>query len=156
MDDTSLSQLSYENTPSPHTHTPTHTPTPSTRTLPTHTHRTAIAVIELLAAVCLVKGGHIKIMESVDNFKKENNEQYRFETLFHYFMEPTASGEFHVACMTFINVFVHSAEDMNFRVHLQHEFTLLGLDDFIEVRFAAVYIRPFSGCVLNFMTGFEL
>ncbi|XP_064401214.1 formin-like protein 1 isoform X1 [Halichondria panicea] len=96
------------------------------------THRTAIAVIELLAAVCLVKGGHIKIMESVDNFKKENNEQYRFEKLVHYFMEPTASAEFQVACMTFINVFVHSAEDMNFRVHLQHEFTLLGLDDFIE------------------------
>ncbi|XP_064401233.1 formin-like protein 2 isoform X2 [Halichondria panicea] len=71
-------------------------------------------------------------MESVDNFKKENNKQYRFEKLVHYFMEPTASAEFQVACMTFINVFVHSAEDMNFRVHLQHEFTLLGLDDFIE------------------------
>ena len=35
--------------------------------------------------------------------------------------------------MNFINVIVHSAEDMNFRVHLQHEFTLLGLDDFITV-----------------------
>ncbi len=134
------SQLSYDITPSHTYHHPPHT----------HTHRTAIAVIELLAAVCLVKGGHIKIMESVDNFKKENNEQYRFEKLVHYFMEPTASAEFQVACMTFINVFVHSAEDMNFRVHLQHEFTLLGLDDFIEVRFAAVYIRPFSGCVLNY------
>ena len=28
---------------------------------------------------------------------------------------------------------VHSVEDMNFRVHLQHEFTLLGLDDYLEV-----------------------
>ena len=35
--------------------------------------------------------------------------------------------------MNFINVIVHSAEDMNFRVHLQHEFSLLGLDDFLEV-----------------------
>ena len=35
--------------------------------------------------------------------------------------------------MNFINVVVHSAEDMNFRVHLQHEFSLLGLDDFLEV-----------------------
>ena len=98
-----------------------------------HIYRTAIAVIELLAAVCLVKGGHIKIMESVDNFKKENNEQYRFEKLVHFFMEPNASAEFQVACMNFINVFVHSAEDMNFRVHLQHEFSLLGLDHFITV-----------------------
>ena len=35
--------------------------------------------------------------------------------------------------MNFINVVVHSAEDMNFRVHLQYEFSLLGLDDFLEV-----------------------
>ena len=48
-------------------------------------------------------------------------------------MEDNATPEFQVACMNFINVIVHSAEDMNFRVHLQHEFTLLGLDDFIVV-----------------------
>ena len=35
--------------------------------------------------------------------------------------------------MQFINIVVHSVEDMNFRVHLQHEFTLLGLDMFLEV-----------------------
>lgn len=39
-----------------------------------------------------------------------------------------------VACMQFVNIVVHSVEDMNFRVHLQHEFTLLGLDDYLEVR----------------------
>lgn len=38
-----------------------------------------------------------------------------------------------VACMQFINIVVHSVEDMNFRVHLQYEFTKLGLDDFLEV-----------------------
>lgn len=36
--------------------------------------------------------------------------------------------------MQFINIVVHSVEDMNFRVHLQYEFTKLGLDDFLEVR----------------------
>ena len=35
--------------------------------------------------------------------------------------------------MQFVNIVVHSVEDMNFRVHLQHEFTLLGLDDYLEV-----------------------
>ena len=35
--------------------------------------------------------------------------------------------------MNFINVVVHSAEDMNFRVHLQYEFSLLGPDDLLEV-----------------------
>jgi len=32
----------------------------------------------------------------------------------------------------FINIVVHSVEDMNFRVHLQQEFTQLGLDDYLE------------------------
>lgn len=36
--------------------------------------------------------------------------------------------------MQFINIVVHSVEDMNFRVHLQYEFTKLGLDDYLEVR----------------------
>ena len=92
-----------------------------------------ITVIELLAAVCLVKGGHGKIMDAVDNFKKENNEQLRFEKLVNFFMESKSSSDFQVTCMNFINVIVHSAEDMNFRVHLQHEFTLLGLDEYLEV-----------------------
>lgn len=96
-------------------------------------------MIELLAAVCLVKGGHIKIIEAVDNFKKENGEQHRFEKLVQFFMDSDASAEFQGACMNFINVIVHSADDMNFRIHLQHEFTLLGLDEYIEVS-VLVYI----------------
>ena len=36
--------------------------------------------------------------------------------------------------MQFINIVVHSVEDMNFRVHLQYEYTKLGLDDYLEVR----------------------
>ena len=35
--------------------------------------------------------------------------------------------------MNFINVVVHCPEDMNLRVHLQYEFTLLGLDDYLQV-----------------------
>lgn len=34
--------------------------------------------------------------------------------------------------MQFVNIIVHSVEDMNFRVHLQYEFTALGLDDYLE------------------------
>ena len=37
-----------------------------------------------------------------------------------------------VACMQFINIVVHSVEDMNFRVHLQYEFSQLGIDDYLE------------------------
>lgn len=38
-----------------------------------------------------------------------------------------------VASMQFINIVVHSVENMNFRVHLQYEFTHLGLDKYLEV-----------------------
>ena len=40
--------------------------------------------------------------------------------------------DFMVACMQFMNIVVHSVEDMNYRVHLQYEFTALGLDKYLE------------------------
>lgn len=46
-----------------------------------------------------------------------------------------------VACMQFINIVVHSVEDMNFRVHLQYEFTKLGLDDYLEVTLNMLIIK---------------
>ena len=44
--------------------------------------------------------------------------------------------------MQFVNIVVHSVEDMNFRVHLQHEFTLLGLDSFLEVTCVRIAVSP--------------
>ena len=100
-----------------------------------YSSRTIVTVVELLAAVCLVRGGHLKVIEAVDTFKREFSEQRRFESLLRYFMDhKTVSTEFQLACMNFINVVVHSAEDVNFRVHLQHEFTELGLDEYLQVR----------------------
>ncbi|WAQ94526.1 FMNL3-like protein [Mya arenaria] len=69
--------------------------------------RTKALVLELLAAVCLVSGGHEIILSAFDNFKE-------------------------VACMQFVNIVVHSVENMNFRVHLQHEFSIIGLDSYLE------------------------
>lgn len=40
--------------------------------------------------------------------------------------------EFMVACTQFMNIIVHSVENVNYRVHLQYELTALGLDDFLE------------------------
>lgn len=51
---------------------------------------------------------------------------------------------FQVASMQFINIVVHSVEDMNFRVHLQYEFTKLGLDEYLDVSIAI-----FSGVILR-------
>uniref|UniRef100_A0A8C7VVN1 Formin-like 3 n=1 Tax=Oncorhynchus mykiss TaxID=8022 RepID=A0A8C7VVN1_ONCMY len=94
--------------------------------------RTKALVLELLAAVCLVRGGHEIILSAFDNFKEVCKEKHRFEKLMEYFHVEDGNIDFMVACMQFINIMVHSVEDMNFRVHLQYEFTKLGLDDYLE------------------------
>lgn len=95
--------------------------------------RTKALVLELLAAICLVKGGHEIILSAFDNFKSVCYEAKRFQTLMEYFINYELFNiDFMVACMQFINIVVHSVEDMNYRVHLQYEFTSLGLDTYLE------------------------
>ncbi|XP_054888094.1 formin-like protein 2 isoform X3 [Poeciliopsis prolifica] len=94
--------------------------------------RTKALVLELLAAVCLVRGGHEIILSAFDNFKEVCVESQRFEKLMEYFKNEDNNIDFMVACMQFINIVVHSVEDMNFRVHLQYDFTKLGLDDYLD------------------------
>ena len=51
----------------------------------------------------------------------------------HYFSHPESFQiEFMVACMQFINIVVHSVENMNFRVALQWEFSSLGLEECLD------------------------
>jgi hypothetical protein len=99
-------------------------------------YRTKSLVLELLAAVCLVDGGHSIVLRAFDNFKDTYKEVYRFETLMNYFRKDSNEQDFNidfmVACMQFINIIVHSTQNMNFRVHLQYEFTNLGLDEYLE------------------------
>uniref|UniRef100_A0A087XN34 Formin-like 2b n=1 Tax=Poecilia formosa TaxID=48698 RepID=A0A087XN34_POEFO len=94
--------------------------------------RTKALVLELLAAVCLVRGGHEIILAAFDNFKTVCNESMRFEKLMEHFKNEDDNIDFLVACMQFINIVVHSVEDMNFRVHLQYDFTKLNLEEHLE------------------------
>jgi len=94
--------------------------------------RTRTLVLELLAAVCFVSGGHEIILRAFDNFKIVTGESRRFETLLHYYQFEDFHIEFMVACTQFMNIIVHSVENVNYRVHLQYELTSLGLDDFLE------------------------
>ncbi|KAG7217722.1 hypothetical protein INR49_020979 [Caranx melampygus] len=93
--------------------------------------RTKALVLELLAAVCLVRGHEI-ILSAFDNFKTVCSESMRFEKLMEHFKNEDDNIDFLVACMQFINIVVHSVEDMNFRVHLQYDFTKLNLDEHLE------------------------
>ncbi|CDW55856.1 formin protein CG32138 like [Trichuris trichiura] len=106
---------------------------------------TKTVLLVLLAAVCFVNGGHDLITRAFSRFRKvgysvtsitpfmEYGEDARFQTLFSYFRDDdTFQVDFMVSCMQFINIIVHSVEDLTYRVYLQHEFTLLGLDGYLE------------------------
>ncbi|KAM3923937.1 formin-like protein 1 [Leptodactylus fuscus] len=95
--------------------------------------RTKALVLELLAAVCLVRGGHELILSAFNYFMEVCGESSRFEKLMEYFRSEDNNIDFMVACMQFINIVVHSVKNMNFRVYLQYEFSLLGLDEYLEV-----------------------
>ncbi|XP_063816059.1 formin-like protein 1 [Pseudophryne corroboree] len=95
--------------------------------------RTKALVLELLAAVCLVRGGHELILSAFNYFMEVCREGSRFEKLMEYFRTEDSNIDFMVACMQFINIVVHSVKNMNFRVYLQYEFSLLGLDEYLEV-----------------------
>ncbi|XP_053309245.1 formin-like protein 1 [Spea bombifrons] len=95
--------------------------------------RTKALVLELLAAVCLVRGGHELILSAFNYFMEVFGESSRFEKLMEYFQTEDSNIDFMVACMQFINIVVHSVKNMNFRVFLQHQFFLLGLDEYLEI-----------------------
>uniref|UniRef100_A0A915PKL7 Formin-like protein n=1 Tax=Setaria digitata TaxID=48799 RepID=A0A915PKL7_9BILA len=96
--------------------------------------RTKALALELLAAICLVNGGHDLIISAFNRFRSEYKETYRFQLLFSYFVKPPEFNvDFMTSCMQFFNIVVHSTESMNYRSYLQYELTLLGLDDYLEV-----------------------
>ncbi|KAF3427154.1 hypothetical protein E2986_10048 [Frieseomelitta varia] len=67
--------------------------------------RTKALVLELLAAICLVKGGHEIILSAFDNFKEVCLERRRFTTLMAYFTQYDSFHiEFMVACMQFVQI----------------------------------------------------
>ncbi|CAB1341732.1 unnamed protein product [Coregonus sp. 'balchen'] len=76
---------------------------------------------------------HVCIMclRAIMNYQV-SGEKNRFEKLMEYFSNDDSNIDFMVACMQFINIVVHSVENMNFRVHLQYEFTHHGLDQYLE------------------------
>ncbi|KAE9555097.1 hypothetical protein FO519_001672 [Halicephalobus sp. NKZ332] len=96
--------------------------------------KTKALAIELLSAICLVNDGHELVVNAFTRFQREYNESSRFSTLFYFFrLPPEFHVEFMSSCLQLINVLVHSVEDCNYRVSLQYEFTILGLDDYLSI-----------------------
>ncbi|KAF3688240.1 Formin-like protein 2 Formin -like proteiny 2 domain-containing protein 2 [Channa argus] len=83
--------------------------------------------------VCKKDDVHVCVMclRAIMNYQV-CSESMRFEKLMEHFKNEDDNIDFLVACMQFINIVVHSVEDMNFRVHLQYDFTKLNLDEHLE------------------------
>uniref|UniRef100_A0A5K4EPS4 Formin-like n=1 Tax=Schistosoma mansoni TaxID=6183 RepID=A0A5K4EPS4_SCHMA len=100
-------------------------------------YQTKTLVLELLTVVCLITGGHERVLNAFDNFKKEVGESTRFEYLIHYFFTHESESsdynmDFMVSCMQFFNIVVHSTDDIMLRVYLQEEFKHLGLVNYLS------------------------
>lgn len=86
--------------------------------------RTKALVLELLAAICLVKGGHDIILSAFDNFKEVCHEVRRFQTLMDYFLNYEV---FHIEFMvrTEINLLFANICEFNVIFLLLYHFCFL-------------------------------
>ncbi|VDD76566.1 unnamed protein product [Mesocestoides corti] len=106
--------------------------------------RTKALALDLLSAICLIGGGHPRVLKAFGHFRRTIGESACFETIMNDFRVhedlplEQYNLEYSVACIQFINIVVHSPENINLRVYLQYSFTLLGLDDFLR----ALQARP--------------
>jgi dishevelled associated activator of morphogenesis len=101
--------------------------------------KTKIAALEILGAVCLVQGGHKKVLDAFINFQEFASERARFQTIMNDLDRSTGSyrdeTNLKLAIMSLINALVNygAGEDqLEFRLHLRFEFIMLGIDKIIE------------------------
>lgn len=101
--------------------------------------KTKIAALEILGAVCLVQGGHKKVLDAFTNFQEFASERARFQTVMNDLDRSTGSyrdeTNLKLAIMSLINALVNygAGEDqLEFRLHLRFEFIMLGIDKIIE------------------------
>uniref|UniRef100_A0A4W3GIN6 Dishevelled associated activator of morphogenesis 1b n=1 Tax=Callorhinchus milii TaxID=7868 RepID=A0A4W3GIN6_CALMI len=109
------------------------------QSLTTENVKTKVAVLEILGAVCLVPGGHKKVLEAMLHYQKYASERTRFQTLVNDLDKSTGRYKDEVnlktAVMSFINAVLSQGsgeESLDFRVHLRYEFLMLGIQPVID------------------------
>ncbi|XP_039597852.1 disheveled-associated activator of morphogenesis 1 isoform X1 [Polypterus senegalus] len=109
------------------------------QSLATENIKTKVAVLEIMGAVCLVPGGHKKILEAMLHYQKFACERTRFQTLMNDLDRSTGRYRDEVslktAIMSFINAVLSQgagAESLEFRIHLRYEFLMLGIQPVID------------------------
>lgn len=98
-----------------------------------------IAALEILGAVCLVPGGHKKVLAAMIHFQKFAYERTRFQCIINDLDRSTGSYQDNLnlktALMSFINAILNygpGQENLEFRLHLRYEFLMLGIQPVID------------------------
>ncbi|KFO20435.1 Disheveled-associated activator of morphogenesis 1 [Fukomys damarensis] len=109
------------------------------QSLSTENIKTKVAVLEILGAVCLVPGGHKKVLQAMLHYQKYASERARFQTLINDLDKSTGRYRDEVslktAIMSFINAVLSQGagvESLDFRLHLRYEFLMLGIQPVID------------------------
>uniref|UniRef100_A0A7N8YPG9 Dishevelled associated activator of morphogenesis 1a n=1 Tax=Mastacembelus armatus TaxID=205130 RepID=A0A7N8YPG9_9TELE len=110
-----------------------------TQSLASENIKTKVAVLEILGAVCLVSGGHKKVLEAMLHYQKFASERTRFQTLVTDLSRSTGRYRDEVnlktAIMSFINAVLSQGageSSLEFRIHLRYEFLMLGIQPVID------------------------
>ncbi|XP_077415026.1 disheveled-associated activator of morphogenesis 1-like isoform X2 [Vanacampus margaritifer] len=109
------------------------------QSLATENIKAKVAVLEILGAVCLVPGGHKKVLEAMLHYQNFASERTRFQTLVADLDRTTGRYRDEVnlktAIMSFINAMLSQGPGENsleFRIHLRYEFLMLGIQTVID------------------------
>uniref|UniRef100_A0A3Q2SNS6 Dishevelled associated activator of morphogenesis 1b n=1 Tax=Fundulus heteroclitus TaxID=8078 RepID=A0A3Q2SNS6_FUNHE len=109
------------------------------QSLATENIKTKVAVLEIMGAVCLVPGGHRKILEAMLHYQRFACERTRFQTLINELDRSTGRYRDEVnlktAIMSFINAVLSQGAgetSLEFRIHLRYEFLMLGIQPVID------------------------
>ena len=101
--------------------------------------KTKVAVLEILGALCLVPGGHKRVLAAMVHYQEYASERTRFQGILNDL--DRSLGEYRDAVslkttiMSFINAVLNygaGAEHLEFRLHLRYEFLMLGIQPIIE------------------------
>ncbi|KAH0622619.1 hypothetical protein JD844_025074, partial [Phrynosoma platyrhinos] len=109
------------------------------QSLRTENIKTKIAVLEILGAVCLVPGGHKKVLQAMLHYQVYAAERTRFQSLLNELDRSMGRYRDEVnlktAIMSFINAVLNAGtgeDNLEFRLHLRYEFLMLGIQPVIE------------------------
>merc|ERR1719397_1029521 len=101
--------------------------------------KTKVAVLEILGAMCLVPGGHRRVLDAMLHYQTYASERTRFQGVINDLDKSLGRYKDDVSLKTTIMSFINAvlnygagAEHLEFRLHLRYEFLMLGIQPIIE------------------------